>query len=88
MLETELDWLDSKLSDGRSYLAGDRFSRADLTVASLLALFARPQEMPIYHEMSFPDALAADVERWRDRPAMRWVVAQYQAHRMPRREAA
>jgi glutathione S-transferase len=87
-LEAELDWLDRKLVDGRPYLAGDRFSRADLTVASLLALFARPQEMPIYHEMSVPDALAADVERWRCRPAMRWVVAQYQAHRAPRREAA
>jgi glutathione S-transferase len=87
-LEAELDWLDRKLVDGRLYLAGDRFSRADLTVASLLALFARPQEMPIYHEMSVPDALAADVERWRGRPSMRWVVAQYQAHRVPSREAA
>ena len=34
-LEGELDWLDSKLSDCRSYVAGDRFSRADLTVARL-----------------------------------------------------
>ena len=86
-LEAELDWLDTKLADGRPYLAGDRFSRADLTVASLLALFARPQEMPKHYEMPFPNALAADVERWRGRPAMRWVVAQYHAHRLPRRGA-
>jgi glutathione S-transferase len=48
-LESELDWIDAKLSDGRFYLAGDRFSRADLTVASLLAGFARPKEMSVYH---------------------------------------
>ena len=39
-LEAELDWFDGKLADGRAYVAGDRFSRADLTVASLLANFA------------------------------------------------
>jgi glutathione S-transferase len=77
-----LDWLDSTLSDNRRYLSGDRFSRADITVASLLAFFARPQEMPTYREMSIPAALLADRERWRDRPVMRWVVAQYQAHRV------
>ena len=49
-LESEFDWLDAKLSDGRFYLAGDRFSRADLTVASLLAGFARPKEMPCITE--------------------------------------
>jgi hypothetical protein len=58
--------------------------RAYITVASLLAFFARPQEMPIYREMSIPGALLADRERWRDRPVMRWVVAQYQAHRQPK----
>ena len=84
-LEVELDWLDTKLADGRPYLAGGRFSRADLTVASLLALFAQPQEMPRCYEMPVPNTLAADVERWRDRPAMRWVVSQYRAHRVPRR---
>ena len=79
-LEVELTWLDSLLA-GRPYLTGDRFSRADITVASLLAPFARPKEMPTYHEMSIPDALVADVERWRERPVMRWVAAQYQKHR-------
>ena len=86
-LEGELDWLDGKLADGRPYLVGDRFSRADLTVASLLALFARPKEMPMVHEMSGRDTFVADVERWRERPVMRWVIAQYQTHRVPRCEA-
>lgn len=82
-LEVELAWLDQKLNDGRPYLAGDRFSRADVTVASLLALFAHPDQMPVYHEMSIPDALTADYERWRDRPVMRWVCTLYQNHRTP-----
>jgi glutathione S-transferase len=82
IVESELDWLDSLLSDNRRYLAGDRFSRADITVASLLAFFARPREMPTYYDMPVPDALHADRERWRDRPITRWVVAQYQSHRL------
>jgi|SRR5215467_12001612 glutathione S-transferase len=82
-LESELNWLDARLSDGRFYLVGDRFSRADLTVASLLAVFAGPKEMPVYHRMRRPDALAADIERWRPRPAMQWIVEQYRRHRDP-----
>lgn len=31
--------------------------------------------------MSLPDALVADFERWRARPVMRWVIAQYETHR-------
>jgi glutathione S-transferase len=86
VLESELDWLDAKLSDGRFYLAGNRFSRADLTVASLLAGFARPKERPVYHGRR-PDALAADIERWRSRPAMKWVIEQYRRHRTrPRKQ--
>jgi glutathione S-transferase len=80
-LEVELAWLDGKLADGRPYLVGDRFSRADLTVASLLATFARPREMPVYHGLKATDAIAADVNRWSERPVMRWVSAQYRAHR-------
>jgi glutathione S-transferase len=82
-IETELDWLDGLLADGRPYLAGDRFSRADLTVASLLAPFTRPVEMPVYRDMRVPEALAADIGRWRERPAMRFALAQYRDHRHP-----
>jgi len=85
-LESELDWLDSKLADSRAYLSGDRFSRVDLTVASLLAGFARPTEMPAYRDMVASDALAVDVERWRERPIMHWVNSQYQNHRAPSSE--
>jgi glutathione S-transferase len=82
-LEAELDWLDGLLADGRPYLAGERFSHADLTVASLLGPFARPREMRVYHDMRAPEALAADVRRWSERPVMRFVRAQYRDHRRP-----
>ncbi|GHD19151.1 hypothetical protein GCM10007052_27270 [Halioglobus japonicus] len=32
MLERELDWLDAQLADGRRFLVGDNFSRADISV--------------------------------------------------------
>jgi glutathione S-transferase len=80
-LEAEFDWLEEKLADGRIYLTGDRFSRADLTVASLLANFAKPNELPDAHGMSGPEALEADVARWSKRPVMRWVKTIYETHR-------
>jgi glutathione S-transferase len=80
-LEREFDWLDSKLADGRPFLAGDQFSRADLTVASLLANFARPAELAPEHGMEGPASLATDVERWRERPVMRFVREQYRTNR-------
>jgi glutathione S-transferase len=82
-LDAEFDWLDAKLAGGRPYLAGDRFSRADLTVASLLANFARPAELAPQHSMEGPASLAADVERWRERPVMRFVRELYRKHRSP-----
>jgi glutathione S-transferase len=80
-LEAEFDWLDAKLADGRPYLAGDRFSRADLTVASLLANFARPAELAREHGMEGPGSLAAHVTGWSERPVMAFVREQYRKHR-------
>lgn len=81
VLEAELDWLDRRLEDGRCCLAGERFSRADIAVASLLAPIARPKEMSIFHSMALPDALADLFAGWHDRPVMRFVVTQYRDHR-------
>jgi glutathione S-transferase len=80
-LEEEFYWLEDKLADGRTYLVGDRFSRADLTVASLLAQFAKPNELAVHHSMSGSDSLAAVLDRWSKRPIMRWVRSQYEMHR-------
>ncbi len=80
-LNVELDWLDSLLADGRQYLADGRFSRADITVASLLAPFARPEQMKTYHNLAVPRALTVDFECWKDRPIMRWIVERYRTDR-------
>ncbi|MEM8689121.1 MAG: glutathione S-transferase family protein [Pseudomonadota bacterium] len=80
-VETELDWLDAHLSDGRPYLTGGRFTRADIAVASLLSPFARPDALPLYQRMDFPPALAADLARWQTRPVVQWVTRLYSEQR-------
>lgn len=76
-IDAELEWLDGLLADGRPFLTGDRFTRADITVASLLSPFARPDALPLYQRMEFPPALAADLARWQPRPAVQWITQLY-----------
>ena len=82
-LEAEFDWLETELADGRQFLVGDRFSRVDLTVASLLGFFVRPPQVPAYHNMDLPPTLAEDIARWRPRPVMHWVGGIYETCRGP-----
>jgi glutathione S-transferase len=81
IIERELDWIDGLLADGRKYLAGDAFSRADIAVASLLAPLALPAEHPTYSKMTHPPRLAGDVSAWANRPSLTWVRAIYCRHR-------
>jgi glutathione S-transferase len=46
VLEAELEWLDGLLADGRPYLTGSRWTRADLTAAALLGPLAAPKSIP------------------------------------------
>ena len=59
IVETELDWLDGLLADGREYLVGNHFSRTDLCVASLLSPLALPPQHPTYQQLQVPAATAA-----------------------------
>jgi glutathione S-transferase len=77
----ELDWLDNLLADGRPYLTGERFTRADLTAASLLAPLANPARHPTYSDLALPSALAATITNWQDRPSLKWVLQIYDKHR-------
>ncbi len=77
----ELDWVDELLSDGREYLVADRFSRADMAVASLLAPLVLPSEHPTYNKMKHPPRMAADVSSWEQRPSLQWVRDIYAKHR-------
>jgi len=80
-LAQELDWLDQVLTDGRSFLNGDRFTRADITAASLLAPLVRPEEHPTYAHITWSPNVAVDCEAWRDRPCLQWVKEMYRRYR-------
>ncbi len=81
IVEGELRWLDGLLSNGRHFLAGDQFSRADLTAASLLAPLAAPKEHPTYADLRLPPRLAADLVNWENRPSINWVRQIYGQYR-------
>lgn len=81
IIEAELDWLDGLLADGREYLVGDRFSRADLAAASLVSTIALPREHPTYDRLQIPPGIAADLDSWRERPTLGWVQDMYRRHR-------
>jgi glutathione S-transferase len=81
IVERELDWLDTLLADGRPYLGGNRFSRADITAASLLAPLVAPRQHPTYAAAVFPQAVAATMREWAERPALRKVRELYASWR-------
>lgn len=81
ILERELDWLDGLLADGRPYLTGSQWTRADLTAASLLAPLVAPTQHPMVHAVAFPAQVSAAMQEWAQRPALRHVGAMYARHR-------
>ena len=81
ILERELAWLDELLADGRPYLTGNRFTRADITAASLLAPLVLPKEHPTYAAAVVPQAVAATMRAWAERPILRLVRSAYTSRR-------
>jgi glutathione S-transferase len=81
IVEDELDWFDGLLTDGRRFLLGDRFSRTDLSAASLLAPLALPKEHPTYGVLEVPPRARADLALWAERPTLSWVREIYREHR-------
>ncbi len=77
----ELEWIDGLLADGRKYLIGERFSRVDMAVASLLSPLALPPEHPVYNNLSHPPKLAQQVSKWSDRRSLQWARDMYAEHR-------
>jgi glutathione S-transferase len=75
-----LDRLEAEL-DGREYLAGDRFSVADLTAASLFYPLALPPEGPSLGEP--PEGFERFRRPLAERPGGRWVAEIYRRHRRP-----
>ncbi len=80
-LNRELDWIDSRLSDGRRHLVGDRFTRADIAVASLLSPFAELSRQRMYSQVEVPPEIEAEFSRLKDRPSLQWVAKTYRDFR-------
>lgn len=79
-LSAELDWFDGMAAKGR-YLVGDRFGRADITAASLLAPLARPASLPLYSRLKPSPHLNDILAQWNTRPSLHWVRDIYAKHR-------
>lgn len=80
-LDAELDWLDERLADGRRHLVGDRLTRADIAVASLLSPFAQLSRDRMYRRVEVPPEIEAEFERLKDRLSLQWVAKTYQDFR-------
>jgi glutathione S-transferase len=82
--ESALAQIAGWLADGRRYLVGERFTAADLTVASLAApLVCAPQYggvMPPFDAL--PAAMCADIERLRTHPGGKFVLELYARERV------
>jgi glutathione S-transferase len=75
-----LERLDSAL-EGRRFLAGDRFSRADLTACALLSPWCLvPDDQA---SLSLPPALLESRNRFKGRPFYRWFRSVYDSYRQP-----
>ena len=81
-LLTALDRLDRTL-EGRPFLVGDRFSRADLTACSLLGPLCRPGESPSQVNAILPSPVSALREQLKQRRFYSWVLKQYRENRAP-----
>lgn len=74
--------LEQKLKS-RQYLVGDQFTRADLSVASMLSWLVMPPEHPFpWREIPDPQVLKF-YDKYRDHPVSDWVLKMYRQHRLP-----
>jgi glutathione S-transferase len=80
-----LDRLEAEL-DGSEYLAGGRFSVADLTAAALFYPLVLPPEGPEIGDA--PDAFERFRAPLEGRPGYQWVAEMYRTHREPATAAA
>ncbi len=82
-IEETLSRVDQIVTDGRRYLAGDRFTVADLTFAALASPILLPPEHPA-QKIPFdllPPTAREQVEAWRARPSGRFALSLYARER-------
>lgn len=78
-IEAGLHKLEQHLNS-RSYLVGNQFSRADLSVAALLSPLAVPEQLAANTVNTYP-ALAQFQSQFADSPVIQWVKRIYHDHR-------
>ena len=78
------------LLENRRYLVGDRFSRADLTLAALAAPTWRPPEHPTYWppDELYPHEITAFRDRFAKTRTREHVLRMYREHRLPKLDTA
>jgi len=73
--------IEQTLKQGH-YLVGERFTRADLSVASMLSLLVMPAEHPFpWREIPDPTTRTF-LDAYRDHPVSGWVRKMYRDHRL------
>ena len=75
--------IDDLLADGRSYLVGNVFSIADISIASLLAPVYTPSEHRVYASQQFQHSLASQQAEFRDYASFAWMQDLYRELRAP-----
>ena len=78
-----LDAVERRLGDGRPYLAGERFTAADLTFAALAAPLVMPPEyaVPLPQPDELPTPMAARVRELREHPAGAFALRMFREER-------
>jgi glutathione S-transferase len=80
-LDRTMERLERRLNR-RKYLVGEHFTRADLTVASMLSFLAMPPEHPFpWQQIPDPQARIIYTE-YQHHPVIEWVKQMYKHHRL------
>jgi glutathione S-transferase len=82
-VDAEFDAVAERLSDGRSHLAGDGFSAADLAFAALAAPCVVPPVYgtPLPQPEDMTPTMRQQVERWRAHPAGQYALRMFREER-------